>query len=166
MIRAAKSVDAFALADLLEQTYARSRYMGKVGFNHDIARKLFAMAAQRHGGTNDGATFLMVAEDSAGEIDAFMLGSLSRIYMVGEMLAASDVFLIGRQHCDPRAMSQLIDAYLAWADANPKVFEIGLSWADTVPGHERVTLGFERRGFALCGKTYRRETRIAQELAA
>lgn len=162
MIRPANSVDAFALTELLQQTYAQSRYFGEVGFNHEIARRLFAQSAQRHGGTNDGATFLLVSERD-GTIEAFILGALQRIYMVLDGLCASDVFLIAGPDANPRAMQRLIDGYIDWAEANPKVYEIGLSWADTVPGSEIVTAAFERRGFKLCAKTYRRTARENRE---
>lgn len=155
MIRPGKSADAFALADLLRQTYERSRYAGRIGLDDAVARKMFAQAAQRHGNVNEGGMFLMVSEvDDA--IDACMLGALSRIYGVCDMLCASDLFLIGRKNCDPRAMGRLIDAYIAWAESCPKIHEIGLSWSDSVPGNERIRKVYERRGFRPCATTYRR----------
>lgn len=167
-IRPARSVDAAAITAILEARLPDSRYAGIAQVDPIAARRLFAHAAQRHGGTTEGATFLMVAEDEAGEVEAFMLGSLNRIYMVFDALGACDNFLIGRKGCDPRAMTALFDAYLAWADANPRVVEIGASWADTIEGTEAITHFFERRGFALCGKTFRRDSAacIAKDRAA
>jgi len=160
-IRPARSTDAMAIVSIIEDRLPDSRYAGIAQVDAMAARKLFAYAAQRHGGTNDGATFLMVAEDDEGEVEAFMLGSLARVYMVFDILAASDSFLLGRKECDPRAMPALLDAYIAWAEANPRVVEIGLSWADTIPGHEAIIHAYERRGFTLCSKAFRRATQAA-----
>lgn len=158
-VRQARAIEAPILIAILQQRHEESRYAGKVAIVPDIARKLFAYAAQRHGGTNDGSTFLAVAEGPSRGIEGFVMGALSRVYMVGDMLAASDNFLIGWKDCDPRALDALLDAYIAWGDANPKVFEIGLSHADTIPGTERIIAKFERRGFVRFHQSFRREAR-------
>lgn len=158
-LRPARSIDAPALAALLEARLPDTRYAGVARVVPKIARQMFAQAAQRHGGTTDGATFLMIAESDAGEIEAFILGSLGRIYGVLDTLAATDHFLVGRKGCNPRAMNRLLDAYIGWADANPRVYEIGLSWADTVPDSEGIIAAYERRGFTLYSKAFRREGR-------
>ncbi len=160
MIRAGKAVDAPVLAELVSAACAVSRYAGAVNVDMAIARKLFAQAAMKHGFSHEGGMFLMVNETDDGEIDMFILGALSRIYVVGDMLAASDQFLIARPGSkpNPRAMMVLVDAYLAWADSNPKVHEIGLSWSDTLPGSDRMASLFARRGFQRCGETWRRDT--------
>lgn len=157
MIRAAKSTDAFALVNILKERFPETRYAGRCAIDELVARRMFAQAAQRNGGTTEGATFLMVSERN-GEIEAFIMGALSRIYNVFDALAASDIFLIGRKDCDPRAMNRLIDQYLAWADGNPKVLEVSLSWADSIPGNETIMAAYGRRGFALCAQTFRRDT--------
>lgn len=156
MIRPAKSVDAWELADIVVDGCARSRYTGVANVDQKLARQMFAQAVQRHGGTTEGSTLLLVNERD-GQIDAFIFGTLGRIYTVCDRLASSDVFLLGREGCDPRALRRLFDAYVEWAEANPRVYEIGASWADTIPGGEAITKFYERRGFTLCAKTYRRE---------
>ena len=132
MIRPGKAVDAPVLAQLLSETCDVSRYAGAVSVDISIARKLFAQAAMKHGFSHEGGMLLMVNEDVNGEIDMFILGALSRIYVVCDMLAASDLFLIARPGSkpNPRAMTALVDAYLEWADNTPKVYEVGLSWSD------------------------------------
>lgn len=159
MIRPAKSVDAFAIVDVIVERHPETPY-ADVPIDEREARRLMAQSAQRHGGTNEGATFLMVNERADGVVDAFMLGILSRVYHIGTMLAASDVYLLGRRDADPRALVRLFDAYIAWAESNPRVFEIGASWADAISGNEIVTKLYERRGFELCSQTYRRRTSI------
>lgn len=156
MIRPGKSSDAFALAEILTERQRDSRFAGKVQVDGLLARRLFAQAAQRHGGTTDGATFLMVSERK-GEVEAFMLGSLSRVYIIGDALCASDTFLLGRQGCSPVILMRLLDAYIAWAEANPRVCEIGLSWADSIPGSATIQRAYTRRGFTECARTYRRD---------
>lgn len=154
MIRPAKSSDAFAIVEIIEERYPETRYAGKVSIDAKAARQIMAQAVQRHGGTTEGATFLMVSEREE-VIEAFVLGGLQRVYMIGDKLAASDYFLMGRKDCDPRAMNGLIDAYLEWALGNPRVYEVGLSWSDAVPGTSAMNAVIERRGFAMCGTTYR-----------
>lgn len=153
--RPARAIDAPALVDILVERHPDTRYAGAVGIDEPVARKLFAAAVQRHGGAHDGATFLMVAEDRKG-IAGFMLASLSRVYMVGDMLASCDHYLIGRKDCPPRVLTRLFDAYFEWAEGNPKVYEVGASWADTIPGGEGFADFFERRGFSLIGQTFSR----------
>ena len=150
MLRPAKTTDVFILADILADRAKDSRYALKLGqdalIEPKLARTMFAQAVQRHGGTNDGATFVMVHETD-GQIDAFILAGLGRIYEAGTQLAASDTLLLGIQGCDPRAMTRLLEAYVEWAEANPKVMEVGLSWSDTIPGSDILVRKFERDGF-------------------
>lgn len=153
MIRPGTSSDAFALVDILKERHPETRY-ADIPINEKIARTMFAQAAQRHGGRNDGATFLMVSDRDG--VEAFMFGALSRIYMVGELLGAADVFLLGKRGIPARTLTRLIDEYIAWAESSPKVVEIGLSWADSIPGNESIIKAYERRGFTLYGKSYRR----------
>lgn len=156
MIRPGKSVDAFALTDIIVERHPDTRYAGEVGIVEQDARRLFAQAAQRHGQTNEGGMFLMVNEVD-GNVDAFILGTLTRIYIIGDKLGATDLFLLGRKSASPRVLLRLFDAYVEWAEANPKVYEIGASWADTIPGNDGIRAAFKRRGFSLCSETYRRE---------
>lgn len=155
MIRPAKSSDAFDIVAIIEERYPETRYAGEVAIDARLARQVMAQAVQRHGGTTEGATFLMVSENGEGVIEAFVLGGLQRVYMIGDKLAASDYFLMSRKGSDPRAMQALVDAYVGWAIDNPRVYEIGLSWSDAIPGTSAMNAVIERRGFELCGTTYR-----------
>lgn len=155
-LRPARSIDAPAIADLLSMRVADTCYAGRDEVDLPFARKMFAFAAQRHGHTNDGGMFLMVAEDESGSIAAFCMGSLGRVYGVGKKLAASDNYLLGRRDCPPRVLVNLFELYVGWATANPRVIEIGASWSDAVPGSEAMSTVFERRGFTPCAQSYRR----------
>ena len=156
MIRPGTSTDAFALVGILKERMPDTRYAGHCSIDELAARRMFAQAAQRHGGTTDGSFFLMVNERD-DEIDAFVLGSLGRIYFVFDKLGASDLFLLGRRSASPRVLMRLFDAYVEWAENNPRVYEIGASWADTIPGNDGIIAAFGRRGFQLCSQTFRRE---------
>ena len=156
MIRAARTTDVFAIADIMIGRLDDSRFAGLAMIEPKLARQMFAQAVQRHGGTTDGATFLMVNETD-GEIDAFLFASLGRIYGVSDTLCATDNLLLGKKGCDPLALLRLVRAYIAWSEGNPKVAETSLSWADTIEGSEEMSGIYERMGFALCSATYRRD---------
>lgn len=115
-----------------------------------------AHSINRHGGTNEGATFVLVAEDDDGEIAGFVFGSLSRVYMFGDKLASDEALLIGRRDCSPFVLDRLLDEYIEWAAANPKVYEIGASWSNTIPQARRFAASFRRRGFTKIGETWSR----------
>ena len=145
-LRPARFTDAPMLAQILAERQADSRYAGVVEVDEPYARKLIAAAIGRHGGTTEGATFVMVAADENDVPRAFVLGALSRIYGVGNKLGASDTYLVGRKDVSAFVLDQLFDAYFAWADANPRVYEIGGSWSNAIPGSRRFAASFRRRG--------------------
>lgn len=174
MIRPARSTDAPVLTELLCERYEESRYVEVGNVDRVIARKLFAQAAQRHGGTNDGAYFLMVSEDPDGDVEVYLLGALTRTYIIGDRLSATDLLLISRKDASPRrvavAIDKLIEAFVSWADANPKVCEKVLSWSDTIPGTDKIMRVFEKHGFTEFSRSFRADTPFArierQEMAA
>lgn len=169
MIRPAKSIDAFALCDLLTDVHSRTVYNG-LEMDPKAARKLFAQLAQRHGGSHDGATFLTVL-DRKGVICGFVAGMLDRVYHVGEDLWATDVFICTAEGEPVSTMKRLIDAYVEWAESNSNVYEVRLSTSYAAPTGRRMEAYFERMGFEECGKVYRRANpnyaqSVKQELAA
>lgn len=155
-IRPARSVDAPAIAALLAARVVDTCYAGIDEVDVPFARKMFAYAAQRHGNTNEGGMFLMVAEDTAGEIAAFCMGSLGRVYGVGKRLVACDNYLLGRKDCPAIVLRNLFELYVGWASGNPRVAEIGASWSDALPGSDKWTPIFKRMGFEPCAQSFRR----------
>ena len=153
-LRRANSVEAPKLVDILVEQHAHSRYADVCKIDEQIARKLLAAAIHRHGGKNEGATFVMVAVDDGDEPVAFIFGSLVRIYMIGDRLAASDNFLIGRKGVSGMVLNQLFSAYVSWALDNPKVAEIGGSWSTAIEGSEGFSGILERRGFTKLGEVW------------
>lgn len=163
--RAGRATDAPALVAIIKERLPEMRYAGLSEVHDDVARKLFAQAAFRHGGTNDGGCWLEVAESERG-IEAFILGTLSRVYHIGTRLCAQDMFIIGRSDCPPRALDRLIEGYVGWASENPRVIDINISWSDALPDGHRFGAVFRRKGFVLCGENYRREAPVVVEEAA
>lgn len=157
MIRPAKSVDAFSLTDLLGELHGVTIYKG-LELDAAYARKLFAQFAQRHGGSHDGATCLFVHERK-GVIGGFVAGMLDRVYHVGEDLWATDVFIHVKAGEPASTVRDLLNAYVEWAEGNPRVFEVRLSASYATEDGKRVCAVFERMGFEECGRTYRRENR-------
>ncbi|SKB32292.1 GNAT family N-acetyltransferase [Sphingopyxis flava] len=156
-LRPARFVDVPALVDMLVDQQKTSIYAETVNVDRDHARKLLAHMVQRHGGTHDGATCVFVCEASDGAIAGFCAGMLNRVYMIGTELMAQDAFLVVARGAPGAAVLQLLDAYLAWAEASPKVREIQLSHTAAIPGSERIAKLYRRKGFVPFGRSYRRE---------
>jgi GNAT superfamily N-acetyltransferase len=154
MIRPAKSTDAFALADLLGKVHATTVYNG-IAMDPAFARKLFAQFAHRHGGSHDGATCLFV-QDREGVICGFVAGMLDRVYHVGDDLWASDVFIHAAKGEPSSTVNDLLAAYVDWAEANQRVYEVRLSASFATPEGRRIGKLYERMGFEECGRVYRR----------
>lgn len=154
-IRPARSVDAPAIAALLAARVPDTCYADRDEVDVPYARKMFAYAAQRHGNTNEGGMFLMVAEDEHG-VAAFCMASLGRVYGVGKKLCATDNYLLGRKGCPARVLISLFEMYVGWASTNPRVIEVGASWSDALPGSDKWTPIFKRMGFEPCAQSFRR----------
>ena len=165
MMRNAKYADVPALAAMLGEVQAKSKYAFRAGIHTRSVEDLLisAVAGQNHRGP--GGSFLQVVERD-DKIVAFMVGSLGRVYNILDRLVASDIFLISESD-KPVDIIRLIDAYVAWAASNPKVIEIGLSWSDAVAddGHVLAKL-YKRKGFRLVGEQYELRTDNAKREAA
>lgn len=151
MIRKATQQDAPAIERLLRSTHARSKYAGIVGLSDRALADLvmYMIAAQGQNGPQ--GSYVAVAEEK-GKVVGFIAGVLDRIYHFLKQMRAADLFLINEG--SPRNLPALVDGYMAWAIANPKVHEITLSWTDTVPGGERIAKLFERKGMTKMGEIY------------
>lgn len=155
-LRPARTTDAFGMVDLLVEQHSRSRYLHAGAIDTLFARKLLAQAVQRNGGTTAGSTLVNVIEGDDGNVVAFMLGVLDRVYHIGSKLCAQDMFLVATPKVGARASSQLLAAYIDWASSNPAVHEIMLSHTDALPEGDRMGAVYERLGFERCGGIYRK----------
>lgn len=155
-MRPARFVDTPRIVELLVEQHGKSRYDGKVAINEDYAKKFVAQHIQRHGGTHVGGSCVFVVEGEDGQVEGVIIGLLDLVYHIGDALQAHDVFFVCSERAPARAMFDLFDAFVSWAEANPKVFEITPSRSDAVPGSERLDKFFERRGFEDGGRMFRR----------
>lgn len=161
MIRPAKFVDIMVLVDLMEEMHAVSRFAGKVGVDRKAAQSLMQQAIQRNGGTNDGGAFVAVAEQD-GKIEGFIVGALGRLYLIGDRLEASDLFLYVTPRAGKLDARRLFRAYLDWGWTNPRVYRVLASHTDAVLGDdERVGMMYQGEGFHRIGAIYERETERA-----
>lgn len=157
--RAAKFADITVMAEMLREMHAASKYRARVGISEKAMQQMLmgAVSAQNQNGPQ--ASYVRVAEQG-GKVVGFMIGTLSRVYHIGDRLVANDLFLYVRKGAEMGHTLALIDGYVEWARANRKVIEIALSWNDTLPGAARVAKVYERRGFTKNGELF--EMRIDQ----
>jgi len=153
VLRPARFVDVPAMVDILVEKQPMSRYAEIDTIDTDYARKMLAQCVQRHGGDKAGATCANVIERD-GEIVAFMVGQLDRLYGLGHLLSAHDLLLVARNgtmSCGRRLMK----AYIDWAFAIPKVVEVFATHSDILPSTKKSRLLFSQLGFTESGKAYR-----------
>lgn len=125
MIRPAAFADIPAIVGLLREGYIRSHYGrdGICNIDEREAKRLLVQAIQRHGGTNGGSTWVQVATKD-GNIEGFILGTLARVYGIGDRLMATDMFWVASERVDPSDPIRLMRAMIEWASSNPMVVEI------------------------------------------
>ena len=156
--RPIKMSDLPAVFDMLIEMHGLSKYAGDVDVDPVAAKALLMQAAQRHGGSNNGSTHFMVAEEG-GKIVGFMVGALQRLYLIGNRLEAMDLFLYAKKTASAKVAVKLLDSYIEWASSCPKVASIKLSYTNTlgVDG-ERLGALYERKGFERHGAIYEKVT--------
>jgi hypothetical protein len=167
-VRPARFVDVPALVEMLVEQQRTSIYAGKVKVDTDHTRKMLLAMVHKHGGIHDGGTCVYVVTDGTSEVCGFVVGVLARVYHIGVELMAQDAFLVVTKKAPRAAAVQLLDAYIAWAEASPKVREIQLSHSAAIPGSERIAALYRRKGFSAFGHSFRREVgaqTVAKEAA-
>jgi hypothetical protein len=112
-------------------------------------------AVQRNLGTNDGSCCVVV-EEIEGQVEAVIIGSLSRVYMVVDALKATDLFLVASPRASLLAARRLLGAYIAWAERNPDVYELELTHTDVTPQSAEMGGIYQALGFEPFGHAYRR----------
>jgi hypothetical protein len=154
MLRTAKPGDANRIVDLIEETHATSRYAA-LPFDRRAARSLVMQAIQRNMGEHDGGC-LVVVEEADGQVEAAIIATLSRVYMVVDALKATDLFLIASPKASLLAARKLLGAYIAWAERNPAIYEVELTHTDVTPASEAMGSIYSAMGFEPFGHAYRR----------
>jgi hypothetical protein len=165
VIRSAACRDIPAVEAMLREMYALSKYAGRVEISDKAMRGVLESAVAMQAQNGPQATMFKIAEQG-GKPVGFMIGSLARIYNIGNKLVAQDAFLYVRKGSATSHTFRLIDEYITWASANPKVIEINLSWVDALPGAARIGELYRRKGFAQTGEIYELRLDVAERKEA
>ncbi len=144
--RPAKFGDIPRLAELMYEMYKKSIYRRDCEFDERAAKALLMRCIQRHGGQQDGSTFVFVAE-RAGVVEGFIIAALSRLYGIGTKLLAADTHFYVSKRAHARDAFKLIEAYKAWAAENDQVIEIDVCATDAVGEFRRTEKLYRRLGF-------------------
>ena len=167
MIRRAKNVDIPAIVLLMHEFYAMSHYakQGLVKVDPLEAKRLTFNAIQRHGHHGPGGCWVEVA-DNDGQVTGLMMATLGRVYAIGDMLCAQDLFWITNDRSRPTDGPKLLKNMLEWVDANPLVVETKICASGVVKDPDKAGMILKHNGFMDYGKLYRRDVRQAVEVAA
>ena len=129
----------------------RSDYAGtQCGFDEAEATRLLAHAVQQHGE----ASFFEVAEHQ-GEVEALIVGVLSRVYCIGTKLRASDLFWVATDKANPRHAKKLMKNMVAWARTSPDVVEVYCGATAVVQDPDKAGRILESLGMKHYGAIYR-----------
>lgn len=164
MIRPATFSDIPAMAKLVHNSHARSKYAPRTDINAKALEQLLMGLVAGQNQNGPGATHITVCERQ-GKVTGFMAGAINRIYNIGEKLSASDLFLINDANNVGDTM-KLIDDYIDWAHSNPKVIEVGLSWTDATNSGHVIRKLYKRKGFRMAGEQFVIETDQTEARAA
>lgn len=146
-IRPATIGDILPIIALMDEALTRSIYAGVDEVDHEYTRKLFARSLHFHGNSNHQATLIYVSEMD-GKVAGYFFGFLDRLYQVGKKLAATEVHFYLAPWADQRDALKLLNAFLEWAEANPKVVEIRLGESNILGEPDpRFAKLLERKGF-------------------
>lgn len=159
MLRPATLSDLPQLFELVTAMHGASKYVEmEIDVDPAAAKSILLDGVRRSGGQYLGATLLNVVEVN-GRLEAFMLGILQRVYSIGNRLEAQDFWLFATKKAPATSIPRLTDAYIKWAENNPKVAEICLSWTDALKGSgESLGRMYKRKGFEKVGEIWKRET--------
>lgn len=151
MIRAARFMDAPAIERLIRSQHERSKYATRTQISDKALSSLVMAMLGQQGQNGPHGTYVAVAVED-GKVVGFIAGVVHRVYGVGKHLVATDEFIVN----EGRSTNSfaLIDGFIEWAKANPKVIEIMVSWTNALPGAERVSSLFERKGFTKSGELF------------
>ena len=161
MIRDAKFSDIPGIADLLKEQFRKSHYCrdGTVGVDEMETKRLLVAAIQRHGGRQGGSTFVQVAENN-GIICGVIVGTLQRVYSIGDKLMATDLFWTANGMVDPRDPERLMRNMIDWARKSPNVAEVKVGATKVIEAEpERVGRLLGKVGMQNYGTIFRMEVR-------
>lgn len=158
MIRDAAFSDIPGIVSLLKDAYQKTHYarQGVASIDEKEAKRLLVQAIQRHGGANGGSCFVQVSETN-GQVRAFILGTLVRVYSIGDRLSASDLFWLAAPDAYPADPAQLMRNMVAWAEKAPACIEVKCGTTAIMQNPEAAGMILKRMGFEPYGKIWRSE---------
>ena len=156
MIRDAKYSDIPGIVEFLKGSYLRTHYAesGEVGIDIKEAKRLLVQSIQRHGNSNGGGCWVQVAETD-GIVTGLLLGTLARVYVIGDKLMATDVFWVTSPMADPRDAGNLMRTFIKWAFSCPHVIEARCGTTSIIGDPEEGGTILKRIGFNDYGRIYR-----------
>lgn len=161
-IRPAKAADTVAVIGLMEEAHRRSRYAQVGGVHRETAKAFLVRCVQLHGHLNAGGTLYLVAEKD-GAVTGFFIALLARVYVVGTLLEAQDIFLYMNESADRRDFRRCIKAFDNWAQGNPRCIEATLSNSDFIPGAKEILERiYVRRGYEKTNNVFKRRFQPAE----
>lgn len=159
MIRDAKFADIPGIVSLLTDAYQRTHYArtGLAEIDVAEAKRLLVQSIQRHGGKNGGACWVQVAERD-DILNGLILGTLTRVYSIGNKLMATDLFWVASPSVDPFDPAKLMKGMVEWARKSPHVVEVNCG-TTAILNDDPAEAGkmLERLGMKQYGNLYRME---------
>lgn len=160
MIRPARNTDICTIKELIQRQHAGSKYAGRVGISEKALDQLLLGLVAGQAQSSVGASLVSVAVRDQ-KVVGFIAGVLQRTYLIGDRLEANDLFFVNEGSAV--AASRLVRSYLDWAVGNRKVIEVRMSWTTAIPGADRMTAMFRRRGLKKTGETWAMSTDAVPE---
>ena len=148
-VRTARFGDIPAIYEIMCETHARSRYADICKIDEKRAKALVMQAIQRHGGAIEGSTFVAVADTGNG-LEGFIIGVLQPLYLVLDVLEATDLFW-GTRDAHGATAARLLKAMHKWVPAGTVIRQANTNAVSNIELSGRL---LERRGMRLTGHVY------------
>lgn len=162
MIRNATFSDIPRIVLLLEECFGRTHYAksGLGGIDRQEAKRLLTTAVHRHGHKQGGGTFIQVSE-TGGAIEGLIVGTLARVYSIGDRLMATDLFWIASDRVSPADPYKLMKNMTEWAWSSPDVIEVTCGTTAIIQDPEAAGRMLDRLGMKRYGVIWRGERTMA-----
>lgn len=159
MIRRATFSDIPRIIDFLAFEYEKTHYArtGVCQIDANEAKLFLRNAIHRHGYKHIGATWVEVAEAPGGLISGLIVGTLHRVYTIGNKLMATDLFWVVNAFSSPSDAVALMRNMHTWAWSCPDVIEIRCGATAIIQNPERASQLFAALGMEPYGNIYRVE---------
>lgn len=157
-VRNAAFSDIPRIVLLLEEGFSRTHYAksGLGGIDRAEAKRLLTTAVHRHGHKTGGGTFIQVSEKD-GAIEGLILGTLARVYSIGDRLMATDLFWSASERVPPADPFKLMKNMVEWAWSCPDVVEVTCGTTAIIQDPEAAGRMLERLGLTRYGVIWRGE---------